>query len=285
MKKLSDINPLLRMSGFYHFCGAHREQQRIGYCYAFHLFTAGRGYIMHNQDKFEVSNGTFVFIKPDITHSFHIIEEPLQSYNIYCDLWLDEQPNLLFPQCAFYQETYRKELLTLQQYCPELDSLPTHSSLQHYPQLIMLMGQIDKMFNHIQFYRSESVNSLFYSWLLQWYNAVRYAHPTDRRIISMVQEMEQHPEFHHDNKEWCEKLGLQRSYFHALFKKETGLTPNQYLIQIRMKKSALLLQGNNRSITSISEELGYASVHYFTRQFTNYFGVSPSRYRRDWTSI
>lgn len=285
MKNISEINPLIRMSGYYFFSGAHREQLRIGYCYAFHLFTGGRGYIMLDKEKIEVENGTFVFIKPGIPHSFHFIESPLQSYNIYCDLWLKEPAKVLFPQCSFYQEPYREELITLQENCPELDSFPVCSSLLHFPLLIDLMGQMDKLFSQLQHYRLESVNALFYSWLLQWFNVLHYSRPSDKRIIRLVQEMERHPELHLSSKEWHEKCGLQRSYFHTLFKKETGLTPNDYLIQIRMKKSTMLLQESNRSITSISAELGYSTVHYFTRQFTDHFGISPSRYRIEGASF
>lgn len=57
------------------------------------------------------------------------------------------------------------------------------------------------------------------------------------------------------------------------------MSPNDYLIQIRMKKATVLLQESKRSITSVAEELGYTTIHFFTRQFTSHYGVSPSHYR------
>ncbi len=129
------------------------------------------------------------------------------------------------------------------------------------------------------------MNSLLYSWFLQWYNVLHYSRPTDKRIIRLIQEMEHNPELRLSNAEWHEKCGLQRSRFYTLFKRETGFSPNDYLIQVRMKKATMLLQESNRSISSIADELGYASLHYFTRQFTAYFGISPGRYRMEGASF
>ena len=139
--------------------------------------------------------------------------------------------------------------------------------------------QMEKIFNDSLTYRQETVNSLLYSLMLQWFNAIHNTRPTDARIIQIIKEMENYPERRISYETWCEKCGLQRSYFYTLFKKETGMSPNDYLIQIRMKKATVLLQESKRLITSVADELGYTTVHFFSRQFTAHYGVSPSQYR------
>lgn len=283
MRQLSELDPMIRLARYYYFRKSIGERQRIGYCYGFHLFTGGNGYMIVDREKFPVENGTLMFIRPGIRHSFHIVEPPLQSYNIYCDLWLKEPPPSLLPQFAFAGEAFQAERATPSFPCPELDQMPVRSSLLPYPQLVDLIRLIDKLFGQLQHYRTEAVNSVFYSWLLQWHNVLHDSCPTDKRIIRLLREMELHPELRLSNEEWSSKCGLQPSFFYSLFKRETGMSPNDYQIQLRMKKATTLLQETNRSITSIAEELGFSSMHYFTRQFTEQYGVSPSRYRIEGT--
>nr|WP_275900566.1 helix-turn-helix transcriptional regulator [Paenibacillus periandrae] len=79
--------------------------------------------------------------------------------------------------------------------------------------------------------------------------------------------------------DWQIQSGLQKTHFYNLFKQMTGLSPKAYLLKIKMRRAAATLLESNRSITDISMYLGYASIHYFTKQFTAYFGVSPTQFR------
>lgn len=279
MRQLSQIMPFVRMSRYYFYNGGRGELERVGYIYSVHLFTGGRGYMIIDQEKYSVEKDTLIFIRPGQPHSFHIIDQPLQSYNIYCDLWTIKPPNPPMPHFAFYRDKFDAKRLTVQETCPELDSLPTCSSLQPFTQLVDLCEKIDKLFNQAKIYRQEIVDSLFRSWLLQWYNALHQTRTVDPRIIRLIEQMHAYPERRMNEEKWCRQSGLQRSRFYALFKKETGLSPGEYLIQLRMEKAATLLQESSRSVTSIAEELGYSSVHYFTRQFTLHYGVAPRYYR------
>ena len=69
-----------------------------------------------------------------------------------------------------------------------------------------------------------------------------------------------------------------------LFKKETGVTPHEYLTRARMRRAKeIILSGvTNRyseyTVTQIAEACGFAEPLYFSRVFKKYFGVSPSRY-------
>ena len=73
--------------------------------------------------------------------------------------------------------------------------------------------------------------------------------------------------------------GYNPQYFIRLFSKTMGITPHQYIINIRLRESARLLQGND-SILKISSKVGYIDTKTFSRAFHNHFGVSPSSYRK-----
>ena len=47
-----------------------------------------------------------------------------------------------------------------------------------------------------------------------------------------------------------------------------------------MKQAAAALKESNRTITDIAIDLGYTSIHHFTKQFTSFYGANPSVYRK-----
>ncbi|HEX2951574.1 MAG TPA: helix-turn-helix transcriptional regulator [Armatimonadota bacterium] len=69
-------------------------------------------------------------------------------------------------------------------------------------------------------------------------------------------------------------------YFRKLFREQYGLSPKQYLQQIRMEKAEELLQSNLFSVTVIAEKTGFSSVYHFCRAFKNYTGFTPLEYQK-----
>lgn len=71
--------------------------------------------------------------------------------------------------------------------------------------------------------------------------------------------------------------GYNSQYFIRLFKKETGLTPHQYVISHRIKEAKKCLI-SGRSVTRTAEQAGYSDVKVFSRSFKGYTGVAPRDY-------
>ncbi len=73
------------------------------------------------------------------------------------------------------------------------------------------------------------------------------------------------------------------SYKHlaACFKKEKGLSMQQFHNQVRMERAAHILQSTGTSIAEISEKLGYKDPLYFSRCFHQMYGMSPTKYRQE----
>lgn len=70
-----------------------------------------------------------------------------------------------------------------------------------------------------------------------------------------------------------------QSYLTRLFKKYAKITPIQYLIKIRMEKASELLSQNNFSVLQVAESVGYKNQFYFSKEFKNYYGIVPSKYK------
>ncbi len=69
-------------------------------------------------------------------------------------------------------------------------------------------------------------------------------------------------------------------YLSNIFKKEMGISPQQYIVEVRMKRAEELLMLETLSITDIALSVGYPDVLAFSKMFRKNFGISPSEYRK-----
>lgn len=85
--------------------------------------------------------------------------------------------------------------------------------------------------------------------------------------------------------EVAERLNLERSYFSVLFKKKMGLSPQAYLMRLRMENAAKLLIQQGVSVSVAAACVGYSDIYNFSKMFRKYFGVSPRVYRIEFPDI
>jgi AraC family transcriptional regulator len=76
------------------------------------------------------------------------------------------------------------------------------------------------------------------------------------------------------------QAGLSRFHFQRLFKSATGVSPSQYLIDLRMNEARRLLRETKMSVIDVALEVGYTDPSHFARLFRRETGLSPSEYRR-----
>ena len=74
-------------------------------------------------------------------------------------------------------------------------------------------------------------------------------------------------------------MGYRKSRLFTLFRDLTGLTPIEWLNQLRVEKAAVLLADRTLPVLQVCRAVGFQSQAFFAKMFRRYKGLSPSRYR------
>jgi AraC-like DNA-binding protein len=76
------------------------------------------------------------------------------------------------------------------------------------------------------------------------------------------------------------RFGFSRSRFAALFRRQVGQTPGQYLEAQRLTQARHLLAYTNRTLAQIAEQTGFSSPYYLSLRFKRHQGQSPRTFRQ-----
>ncbi|MCW3467275.1 helix-turn-helix domain-containing protein [Chitinophaga nivalis] len=79
---------------------------------------------------------------------------------------------------------------------------------------------------------------------------------------------------------YAHQLNISENYLNKCVKEATGKPPKQWINEIAILHSQILLQDLTRDIAGIAFEMNFQSASYFTRLFRKITGVSPSDYRK-----
>ena len=75
-------------------------------------------------------------------------------------------------------------------------------------------------------------------------------------------------------------VDMSPSYLTALFQKHLAISPGEYIRRVKLQESKRMIRENKLNFTEIAAELQYSTVHHFSRQFKEKFGITPSEYAK-----
>lgn len=102
---------------------------------------------------------------------------------------------------------------------------------------------------------------------------------SDSELFSRVKEyMEQNLSEHITIEEICRQSLLGRSQLQKIFRDRCGLGVIEYFSMMKINAAKEMIRTNRLNFTQISEQLGYSSIHYFSRQFKKITNMTPSEY-------
>ncbi len=76
----------------------------------------------------------------------------------------------------------------------------------------------------------------------------------------------------------AEQLHVNYSYLCTLFKKDTEISLNEYIVKRRIEKAKLMFDNGFYKINLVSKQLGYSDPSYFSKSFRQYTGLTPTEY-------
>lgn len=175
---------------------------------------------------------------------------------------------------------------------------------------VILLAENQSPYTHMlcNFSSNEFINTLFEQMLLEMHNhaygdnaicqklleillikIVRTQHlkpipTTTQKMSKECAKIKEYLDTHYGERITLDSLTalthMNKYYMAHSFTKYTGLSPIQYLNEVRLKTACGLLEKTDLSISDISSTIGFSSPSYFTQSFHKKYNITPIKYRK-----
>ena len=81
-------------------------------------------------------------------------------------------------------------------------------------------------------------------------------------------------------RDFCRSNGISDATMLRIFKQDTGMTPQQYLIECRITQAKNLLLNTALSLDEIAEQTGFSDRYHFSKMFRKYADAAPAAFRK-----
>lgn len=103
-------------------------------------------------------------------------------------------------------------------------------------------------------------------------------------VKMIVQEIcmyiREHVEEKFNFEDLVQKYDISCSHLRKMFRQYTGKSPHQYYLDMKIIRAKELIVNTRMSVKEIAINLGFESIHYFSRLFKSKVGQSPSDFRK-----
>lgn len=221
-------------------------------CFEISYIHKGNGYMRTPDESIRFSQGTIIIVPPKITHT--LISD---SGHVATSMLIESELFNGIKSTACIVDNSDREAETL----------------------IKLMS----IRNSTQSKYTEHLGKAFELLILELINKIDLIQQDHSKaienIIDGIKNNFSDPEF--KTKTLLTSSTYAEDYIRSIFKEQTGMTPNQMLIETRLNNAKNLILNSKFSIpvATISLESGFDDFAYFSKAFKKRFGMSPSEYK------
>jgi len=152
------------------------------------------------------------------------------------------------------------------------------------PQLLALFEEMLELLEHGYtparlLYAAQTLAHLVGVIIWQWRENFRGMPDAPQKIARSIAYMKQHLDKTLNVAALAALANLSRSHYTALFRQQTGYSPMDYFIRLRMHQACQWLDTTPCSVKEVAARLGYADQFYFSRAFRKVNRIAPTAYR------
>ena len=157
-----------------------------------------------------------------------------------------------------------------------------------YPRLTELIGEIEELLRRQALYTREETIFLVGQMMVECARVGRQVQQGNKKearagklrpAIAYIRK--NYPDKEAMREEQIARIcNMSSSHFRAVFKRETGMSVRDFIIQTRLARAAYLLRSTEMSILNVALESGFGQASCFNRSFLRSFGQTPTEFRK-----
>jgi len=283
-----DIDQMNSFSPFVRFVKITKANYLAGewldYDNVFTYIEQGEAVFMIGGASYPISEGDVVLLPPFVPHIIRSTsDEPLIQYIFHFDCYYDAKRSQWTEIGSGGEEhssvPQREQILSSLHPVAHIREVDRINLKKIF--LMMHKEYMDRRYAHALFLKSSALELLAIFLRNQTNQPVKEKQITKgwsiiEKCINFIQNNYDDPTL--DNNKISEQAGISTSHLAYLFQEQLGITVHKYLTFVRIEQVKRKILESEDTLTQISDQAGFSSIHHFSRTFKNMVGMTASRF-------
>lgn len=222
----------------------------------------GKGHFMINGEYRDISEGNVVLYRPGDTqiYNYKLEDQP----DVYWVHFSGSSPDKILEECGL-NDKYKSAIFHRREYTMIMDKIIQEFQQKESDYLSMCHLYVKQLLLLIK--RGNNSNAI----------SENKKSREIRELLETFQEDYQNPL---SIDEYAKQKNISVCWLIRSFKQQVGVTPQTYIIDLKIERAKELLLTSEYTVNEISEIIGYDDSLYFSRLFKKRVGISPTQYRK-----
>ena len=256
-------------SGGHFFCNSNYLTNRYNYNSMLIIYTLkGKGKLIYKNNTYKITQQEGFFINCNHEHTYKT------SKNFWDFIWIhfngseskkyferfyknNQEPIFKVPENNIIPDNIKKIHQLLKNNDPKLDIKTSKNIVEILTELLLYSKSDYKDHNKGNYNIPDAVNKALNEIQNNYYNKISL-------------------------NDLSQKIGISKYHLSRLFKKHTGYSPHEYIINYRLSQAKDLLKSTELPVYKIAEKVGFNSSSHFIKLFRQETETTPLKFRNYW---